>query len=77
MDSRGNGDQRAFARTMGSLEAGLLVEHVASDITSADASQPVTAVRAWATQSRFNNVPVRRQSHVVDVLENLLHEVEG
>ena len=27
--------------------------------------------------SRFNNVPVKRQGHVVGVLENLLHEVEG
>ena len=68
-------DAQAFAETMTSLEAGLKVEHVASDVIAAHVTEPVSSVRAWAAELRFNNVPVQKDGQIVGVLENLFGEI--
>jgi predicted transcriptional regulator len=77
MTSRQNPDTEAFARTMTSLEDGLRVQHVATDVTGTHGSESVATVKAWATELSFNNVPVEADGSIVGVIENLLGEIGG
>lgn len=73
--SRGRSDSQAFVETMTSLESGLKVEHVASDVIPTHGTVSVNTVRGWAEGMRFNNIPVQQDGQIVGVLENLFGEI--
>ncbi|MCW3101339.1 MAG: hypothetical protein JWL77_6957 [Chthonomonadaceae bacterium] len=65
-----------FDRTMQGLERSLTVSHVSTaDLSTAFPKQQVRTVRAWASAAAINNVPVRRDTAIVGVVENILGDL--